>query len=367
MVLKYREADLNHCPLAIESPCTHISLGDLHGNALKLIYILIEERILQFSSGQYDKLRDIYNTPVEGLSVEKISCFRTIINKAKVDNTKAITLIGDELADRGQNDYFTLFVLKKLYEADVNIEIMLSNHSTEFIKDYERACFTGRYNFFEVQGKSLGNMQILIEKGLVEESEIRRIVTKNYIPMVKAIGYTLSTEGNLTLFSHAPVGLETVKALAEKFNIYYQDNNLKSLIHTINAINQGVLHLLQEKKLAKLIESEGFAVPDHPIPLTQPLFRLLWNRAVGNELITEPSGGFKVRFVHGHIGDWSVLLKNDVDPLPTHQNLDNFFGKGLQFTKTGTMDGLLIKHFTRGSSDLIAKQLTGKKLDELSN
>lgn len=198
---------------------------------------------------------------------------------------------------------------------------------------------------------------------MIDETEVRDIVEQCYKPMVKAISYTLSPEGELTLFSHAPIGLETVKALAGKFNIPYRDNSIRNLIHTIDKINTYVQKLLDEKTLAQVIESEGHSSSRIPIPLNQPLRRLIWNRALGNELITEPTGGFKVRFVYGHVGVKSVL-KNGNEALPDHENLDNLFGKFLNFSKTTRNNR--VQHFTRQASEITAKKLTEEKLQEIS-
>ncbi len=361
MSTKYRDANLSVYPQVIKNKYTHVSIGDIHGNALKLIYTLMEEDVLRLNRRQYYALSRFYYKPVNELTAEDLSKFRRIINDAAINKEKAITLIGDELADRGENDYFTLLVLKKLKAENVNINIMLSNHSVEFIRDYEKKNFTGNYRFLSGQGESLKNMHTLIARGLLDEAEVREIVDQCYKPMVRGIGYTLSLDGELTLFSHAPIGLETVEALAGKFNIPYRDNSIKNLIHTIDEINKVINHLFNEKQLAKVIESEGSSPSEFPIPLNQPLRRLIWNRALGNELVTEPSGAFKVKFVHGHVGPNSVL-KNGIEALPQHLNLDSLFGKSKSLSKTSHE----VHHLTRQSFEITAKELTKEQLQAIS-
>lgn len=364
----FREANLDTFPevIAHSAEHTHVSVGDLHGNALKLIYTLIEEGILEVTREEYETLRDIYYKPTDSLTAIDLDAFRTIINSATVNSTRSLTLIGDELADRGNNDYFTLFVLKKLHDVNLDVDIMVSNHSAEFIRDYENPHFTGAHQLFGNQGQSLTNMQRLIARGLVDEEDVRRIVDDCYKPMVKAIGYTVSPEGELTLFSHAPIGLETIEALAAKFNIPYHEDSPKALIKTIDAINDHLRTLLGEKSLAQLIDAEGHSDPRHPIPLTSPLMRLVWNRALGDELRTESHGGFKVHFVHGHIGDGAILQHGAI-PLPSHRNLDGWFGKGRELSQTGYLrdayGSLDVRHFTQQSSELTAKQLAAGLAD----
>ena len=359
MVLVYREADLDKYPQVKKQESKHISLGDLHGNALKLIHILVEEGVVDLNETQYNSLRDIYDTEVNQLTEERLTTFQTIIEQANINLDKAVTLIGDELADRGNNDYFTLLVLKKLHQSKVNLNILLSNHSAEFIRDYEKVKFTGFYKLGRGQGQSLAKMQFLIGKGLIIEGEVREIVEQCYIPKAKAISYTLSPEGDITLFSHAPIGLETVQGLATKFNIPYNDKTPKELIQTIDKINKKVEELFISKQLGVLIDAEGHPDPHSPIPPgTQPLQRLVWNRVVGEELITETSTGIKVNFVHGHIGDGKILKFGQ--PLPSHQNLDTSWAKFPDVYKTGpnSLLGKDVKHFTRHSNDLTALELT---------
>ena len=129
-----RAADLGKAPQPLENlnAYTHVSLGDIHGNALKLMYILIEEGVLKVTSEQYATLHRIYMIPVIKLTKEDIKDFENIVSILPINPQKAITIIGDELADRGNNDYFTLLILKKLHKAGLNIDIMLSNHSVEY-------------------------------------------------------------------------------------------------------------------------------------------------------------------------------------------------------------------------------------------
>ncbi len=357
MTLVYRDADLNQFPQIKRQDSKHLSLGDLHGNALKLIYILIEEGVLELNKEHYEALKAIYNTETTYLTSEQLATFKDIIFKAKVNTDKAITLIGDDLADRGNNDYFTLLVLKKLHDSQVNLDVLLSNHSAEFIRDYDQDHFTGFYNLGPGQGASLSRMCLLIAKGLIKEDEVRTIVKENYIPKAKAISYTLSPEGELTLFTHAPVGLETVQSLAKKFKIPYKDKSIKELTQTIDKINRKIEYHFMHHELSKLIDEEGYVNPSIPIsPHTHPLRRLLWNRVVSKELVTETSSGIKIKFVHGHVGDDPVL--KDGRPLSSHENLDSSWGKFPEVNKTGAIVSFgKIKHLTRHSNDLTTKEL----------
>lgn len=381
MPIEVRDADLNEYPSVLphaqNSENTHIAIGDLHGNALKLIYILIEEGVLELNEADYKKLRDIYQDPFcidpkyQGRRLnaidENIKEFKRIISNAQVNQACAITLIGDELADRGNNDYFTLLVLQRLKEADVDIDIMISNHSVEFIRNFQLGYVnTGLYSILPDQTPSLGNMSRLMNvavpdgtrpdgtrpegtiqtRPLIDSTEVRKIVDETYKPMVKAIGYTLDSNDQITIYSHAPIGLETIKALAQKFNIEYKDRTSKDLFSTIDKINEYIGERLNANQLAQLFDQELYQksrerVKDNPTRF--PLDRLTWNRALGNELEVETSGGLKVKFVHGHIGE-GVIRKNNKQVLDSHENIDSFFGKGSSCNKTGSFSFGEVKH-----------------------
>ncbi len=375
--LNLRNADLWSMPNCLDEQSKHVALGDLHGNALKLIYVMIEEGVLKLhddnppglsARAKYMRLRDIYELGVDVLSKHDIGKFKTIIDEASVYTNKAVTLIGDEVADRGNNDYFTLLVLKKLNQGKVKLDITLSNHGLEFIKDYFRNNFTGKSNLRSEQGQSLKNMHRLIERGLVQENEVREMVQTDYLPLVKAISYSISPKGVMTLFSHAPVGLETVEALTERFALgVYDDRSPSRLAKTINGINKEVQSAIKSKNLTRFIEEEkksleNVVIANAPIPPKAPLYRLIWNRVVGTELKTETINDlFKVEYVHGHIGP-EVLTDVDGRSVTTHKNLDSHFGKKHCF-KTNDK----IKHFTRRSSDIHSPTLDELKTidDEL--
>ena len=363
-----RAANLHEYPTPIihsPPPPTHVSIGDIHGNALKLIYTLVEEGVLKLNASQYYSLYLIYLTPTEQLTQEQLLAFKEIISNATVNSTQAITLIGDELADRGRNDYFTLLVLQKLKKSDCDIDIMLSNHSMAFMEASEEWMFDG-YTKMDPRD-SLEGMKYLLKHGLIEEQEIRTMVDETYIPMVKAIGYTISPDGQITLFSHAPIGLETVEALANTFGITYKENTIQELIQTIDAINGAINNAITNKpgeNLVALFQQEKTGVKKSkssktdPISVDTPLKRLTWNRALGDELKTETASGIKVNFVHGHIGEGAI--KKNGKYITSHKNLDNNLGKFNNCFITGWYDNgqLIVSHFTLYSSDLTKKTLT---------
>lgn len=88
-----------------------LTLGDLHGNALKLLNTLIKHHVMDLDEKSYTDFADVYIKKTEDLMPDDMKKFNSILEKITF-NPRAkdffIRLIGDELADRGSNDYFTL-------------------------------------------------------------------------------------------------------------------------------------------------------------------------------------------------------------------------------------------------------------------
>lgn len=368
------DADLGELPRQLPKQCrqfSHVSIGDMHGNALKLIYILIEEGILELHEKKtYFELHRIYKE--HPLTQKNLERFKTILDEASIKISRSITLIGDLLADRGNNDYFTLLILEKLFESHLDIDITLSNHDLEFIRNYEHSTFTGQSILMPEYRRSLNNLLNYIQTGIIQEENVRDIMDICYIHMLKAITYTVSTDGNLSLFMHAPVGLETIEAIAQKLNIPYQEETIQSLIHTINIINHTIQCKLHNKELTALIDEEnGYDDANlGPISLKKPLTRLLWNRFMGTEVRTQPrKGNYRINLVSGHIGGGFTQAELQRHGLhrDDYQTLDTLFCKIPESSKTGNFKGLKVSHYTRQSEELTSKQLTLKTSETLSN
>lgn len=349
------DANLVRCPQPIKHSASHVSIGDLHGNAMKLIYVLIEEGLFEIEPEKYRQLFRIYKKPINDVTQEDCDHFAKLIDSAIVRNNKALVIIGDELADRGSNDYFTLLVFNKLHKENVDFSIVLSNHGVEFINDFSNKQFTGKATLLSGQALSLTNMRKLIVRDLINEEEVRTMIREAYQPYVKAIDYAVDLDGALTLFTHAPVGLETVEQIVKDINqrgvmcpITYGTLSAIQLIECIEQLNKAVKALWHNGQLVEFIgqERQTGCLTNKKIELKTPWNRLIWNRKVGDELVVKPKGFFNVRFVHGHIGDEDI--RKNGKKLPSHQNLDSSFGKGK------IVNG--VKHLTRHSSELSAKQ-----------
>ncbi len=329
-ILVQEPVDIFQLPTADEryqtAPGTQVSIGDLHGNTMKLIFLLIKHGIAKnLTAGDYDKLVAIYKTKATELSKEDLRTFNLILDKIQFNTDSKLRLIGDELADRGNNDYFTLKVLEKLHKNKVPVEILISNHGVEFIEACEiQGNFHAPMLSLGGHAPSLENLQTIVERGLVSREEIIDLTNRAYKPSLKAISYSLNEDqSNITLYSHAAIGINTIKKVAEKLGVPYADASAVELAQTIDAINELFQAYVDADAVHYLYSREqmeagymGYAdLSDAPFEL------LMWNRLYNEEIIQRPDkiGNYTLNYVHGH---------DSSDPKTTNNyNLDNSLGK----------------------------------------
>lgn len=117
-----------------------LTIGDLHGNACKLIHFLIKHKVLTNVTPQdYSRFILLYKVWDSGtVKQDDLNWFLKWVASFQFSTSGTVRFIGDELADRGANDYFTLKILEKMSLEQVPFEIMFSNHSAEFISCYEK-------------------------------------------------------------------------------------------------------------------------------------------------------------------------------------------------------------------------------------
>lgn len=238
-----------------------------------------------------------------------------------------VRLLGDELADRGNNDYFTLKILEKMAESRVPVEVILSNHSVEFIEAYEkRDQFTSPMlnSYF---AKSMEYLQYFINEHHVSRKEILEIIRKVYKPILKAISYSLSEDKKeITIHSHAAIGLNTVKSLAKAINVYYRAATTIELAETIDEINKKFQEHVQANTVHTLYTRvdmlKGFKESDKVDLRYTPWVFIMWNRAYNKIFRPAKHSGYKVSFAHGHDSSDPKQEKDHI------YNLDNNLGKG---------------------------------------
>lgn len=320
-IVEFPKLDVSH----LGDEGAQITMGDLHGNTIKLLFLLIKHGIVGgLEEHEYNKITSIYSTATDELTRENLNQFNLILAKIKFNRGATIRLIGDELADRGYNDYFTLKLIEKLHEHGVNLEILLSNHGIEFIEAYEtKTDFHPLRLSKEQHARSMEKMQNLIDKGLINIDEVNEIAKKCYKPKLKAISYTLNEDQTeITLYSHAAIGLNTIYCIAQRLGLPYEDSTAIALAQTIDAINERFQDFVQNNRVHQLYtESDMWKGYGGCADLSlSPFEFLMWNRHYDHIERPVIHNGYRVNFVHGH--DMGDSTKDNI------YNLDNFLGKG---------------------------------------
>lgn len=296
--------------------------GDLHANALTLIFSLIKQGIASnINPFEYLEIDAIYNTAVKDLTEEQFYRFNELIDKMKINKKVMYRLIGDELGDRGSNDYFVLKILSRLK----NWEVLLSNHGVEFLEATEIQTNFKPPMLLGNHAISLINLDYLVEvKKFITRDEILTLAAEAYKPHLLALSYSLSDdESEITIYSHAGIGLKEIESLARKLETAYQDDTAVALAQSIDRINtifqkhvqSNTVHKLYDREVMNQAYAQRIIDSNH-----HPFEFIMWNRYYYT--LDRPSQykNYKINWVHGH--DLNEESLNNV------YNLDNNLGKG---------------------------------------
>ena|SRR3990167_4123944 len=330
------KVDLNHFP----EQCGEfksgddITIGDLHGNVMKLIFTLVKEGVIELSKADYKELLELYRTPIGDFYESDFKRFSEIIDDIVVHCPEQgkVRLIGDDLADRGLGDHFTLYFLKKLHKANLQFEILHSNHGAEFLLHYQDADKNkNKENLFpftieyESQRRSLTNLLELEEYGVIDSKKINEIVNDVYFQHGKFISYSVignlhDENAKLIVYTHAPVYVKKIiEEVAKEYKIEVKEGNAKELAETIDKINEEVMKDIKNPQILNEIMSSKNK--DHPI------FKVAWNRSVEKEM-EKNDYPFVDLYAHGHSGP----LGKEESVLSFRENMLNLdgsnFGKG---------------------------------------
>jgi hypothetical protein len=291
---------------------TELTLGDLHGNALKLIHFLTAENVLNISKQDFDYFVTIYKNSTHNLSIGNLRSFTQLLSKITFNPVGLIRFLGDELADRGNNDLFTLLIFKKMQEHHVPYEILFSNHGLTFLESYELKDPSAlQFDLGYSQSSSWYNLQAVIEK-LISLNVFTSMVEISYKPYLKILSYALGIKDSkplLCIYSHAPIGMETLQALADVYAVPFSPLSITDLCATIDAINDLFKQDIRQGCLLKYSDFTVISKMQLPlglisIPPNAPFLRITWNRATGDKFLNTKAttNTFDIEFIHGHEG-----------------------------------------------------------------
>ncbi|STY31050.1 Dot/Icm secretion system substrate [Legionella wadsworthii] len=410
-----KNIDIYKYPNELEDNLGSITLGDLHGNPIKLIHFLIRHQIVRFKNevtnredayqhfvniyGQYGEMIQDYlenrtllqfsqikidnakeritnlekqlslitNSELEQYknlmqwqqqTLEKLKTaeeeqkrlkqkikepkeklilcikqFNQYMDQLEVcDNQTFIRLLGDEIADRGHCDYFTLRMICLLAKNHCPLNILISNHGSEFIYAFEEL-ISGRS--FSPQGyigdhqiPSFWGLRLLLEHEIISQEELIQLVDESYKPALKIMDYSL-TENGITLFSHAPIRFDAIQLMAKKLGVHYDDAKPEALAATIERINYQFQYYIENNTIHSLFHNDAIHDRTHMSEeekMDWPLIYFFWNRwdEMKETETARPARhhGYGITYVHGHDEYHS--------PLPHIYNLDTPCGKDSQ-------------------------------------
>lgn len=324
-----------------------VTLGDMHGNVMKFMWELVYNGVIELSQQDYQKALELYqlnwipgdtSDAAYNFDAKKaMEEFKAILGRTKINlDCPRIRLLGDFIADRGNNDLMTLLLLEKIKANGVQVEIVASNHDLFLLPNYDEdpakwAAFIDNpiYDAF------LNGLLLLINNKIIEHKEIVRLMERVYLPSFKLISCTLSQEAGetkITLFMHAPNNCTPIKALARELGVEYPETaiNAEKLADIINKINNAFQELrfsdnaefkkimrkaidysdIPAKEFKELLFAKNDAASQIEIPDNSPLTLIVFNygggKATGNIKELEDFPGYVKQVVHGHIGEGAL-------------------------------------------------------------
>ncbi|KTD70868.1 Dot/Icm T4SS effector Wip [Legionella tucsonensis] len=406
-----KNVDIYKYPSEFEHNLGSITLGDLHGNPIKLIHFLFRHQIIQFKdevknteeayqqfvtlyeqygeilqeylenrvllqftqvkidnakerianldkqlietnkeTQQYQTLAQLRQQTLEKLHaaeeeqrklkqklsapqnklVDCIAQFNHFMAQLRVcDNQTIVRLLGDEIADRGNCDYFTLRILNLLHRNHCPLTILVSNHGSEFIYAYEQLIaghpFAPPGYIGDFQTPSFFGLKLLLAQEIIPHSELIHLVNESYKPTLKILDYTISAKG-VTLFSHAPIRFDALQLMAKSLGVNYDDSTSEALAITIDQMNHQFQSYVESNTIHSLFHTD--AIHDKTNMSAQeraawPLIYFFWNRwdETKETETARPAthNGYTINYVHGHDGFQSALAHI--------YNLDTLCGK----------------------------------------
>ncbi len=356
----------------------NVARGDLHGNSLALLHFLIENSVFELNESSYDDfyrayyLQGNFSLPEQKERIER--AIEQLSLSAEEVKAALIRFVGDELVDRGKNDYFTLLLFNVLDEFEVPFEIYQSNHTLEFHLGYEALIENHKTELFAyrqakeelaaarleglsgpalaaleeaftrardaynhalsdrvitapvmespVLTQSLQGLNQYLSAGLISPTELDDLVVTHQ-KHHKALGYSLTSEG-IMLYSHAPIDIALIESLALSFNVPFNDETHSALAESIHRINEHYSRELLSGNLKNLINTQVMAAAAQGLGIDKqahPLEYLCFNRKYKDVQRLPTHRNYAVHYIHGHD---SKMQRNS----PSHITcLNSYFGQ----------------------------------------
>ncbi|MCP3965196.1 MAG: hypothetical protein GY750_01150 [Lentisphaerae bacterium] len=315
-----------------------LAVGDLHGNAYKLYYLLLSNGYCFSKQSTQLKIYRAYHSRNYKAFEEGLKT--TLFNK-HVCRHKKLILLGDTLCDRGRSDYMTLLLFEKIAQHGVNLSIVISNHDMEFI-------YTWSNNYDSIGGSvDLSCVKSFDYKKLPDaasKANFDRITTSVYMPRLKVIELDY-TDGETIVYSHTSFNMQALR---------------KIYSHTV--AGRGYMTLTKFPAMVRAVNNELQKSFQYRAEAFQHLRKigveaLTWNRDLSQKL---PNG-----YIH--------VFGHNLDKAPpgdNQYNLDSPLGQ--PHSDTGTINYFLIspqpeiskffKKFTPGQAAVLRDEFEESQL-----
>ena len=254
--------------------------------------------------------------------------------------------IGDILADRGQNDYFTFIVFQKIYR-HLNYTILLSNHDIVHLREAEGDDYLSLYpkETHEIFYISYLNFKKLMNRFPELETSAVEMRNTSYKPFITMFEFGYPNSEIVLLFSHTPFLFHDLFFQTDLINctIFHE------LKGELEQINDWVKQHIEQNKLHQL-KSDILDVAEH--------------RTLGSSLDNEYLSQNHILNIHGHIGQ-----RHTEDILERAINLDDNLGRPKTFATEEVYEGVFSYYCHQQSlqheQQLSSAQPHSEQLDEV--
>ena len=326
---KYPGIDATH-PVSKD---IQLTLGDGHGNVLRMIHFLVYQGVMVLTEAHYLRLVYLYDELSKLMCIIKAASDRSasfremkqinalikplldefifiMTRQSSFNQVGLVRWIGDLVGDRGVLDYLVLKLLDCLKKSGVPFEILLSNHDLNLILWYE-LCVNNPLNTIDFKTMSpyfttfpcdsFEHMLLLIDSGLLQRYEILRMIEFCYKPALKLVGYSVNEKATEAhLFTHAAIQEEVLPVIAEQLGCIFDTASIEATLSSIDDMNQAIQMYVQANRLMSILDQDrSLFETEHYNDKANPFLTILWNKDL-NLRSFKPIARCHIVLVHGH-------------------------------------------------------------------
>lgn len=210
-------------------------VGNLNGNAMKLLYLLVEYGIALIDEESYFKLGQIFQESLVKLTKTKLKEFAQLLDKIQFKGGAKLVLLDGAVGGDEGNDYFTLLLMQKLLKRNVVIKTHLSSANAKLCRAYRNA------SPFNDGNLSMTHMERLLQDKLINRDEINLLIKNAFLPTLVPLSYQFTSDGFCIRAAYS-LGLETLRDITKKLQIYYTANSGSEIASIIEKINKKYNH-----------------------------------------------------------------------------------------------------------------------------